>query len=110
MIGPLVFQKKPERVQAMQFKGWKNAVEIQRFALGSVFVPAGYEHRMRYEREYDRSNGHVYEENAPAYLSVLTAGGDHRANERDWVIIDAAGAISVCTSAEFESSYEQVIS
>lgn len=104
-----VFQKKPERVRAMQFKGWTNAVDIQRFAPGSVFVPRGYEHHLRRENEYDRSNGHVYDDIAPPYLAVLTAGGDRRVDEGDWVVIDSAGAIDVCTADKFKAVYEQVI-
>ncbi|OZC62746.1 hypothetical protein CH276_14090 [Rhodococcus sp. 06-470-2] len=109
MTAAEVFQTKPEKVQAMQFKGWRNAVDIQRFALCSVFVPAGYEHHLRYEREHDRSNGHVYEENAPGFLAVLTAGGDCRVNEGGWVIVDSAGAISVATEKAFAEAYELVI-
>jgi hypothetical protein len=104
------YRKRPVEVEAIQFTGWPSAEEIQTFAPGTVFVPAGYEHRMRYNHEKDRSNGNVYEDIAPAFLVIHTLEGDHRANIGDFIIRGVQGEFYPCKPDIFAQTYEPVVS
>ncbi|GGK32047.1 hypothetical protein GCM10010124_26000 [Pilimelia terevasa] len=100
------FRKKPVEVEAIQFDGQLASTEdINRLGAGAVYVPRGYEHRMRYDSEQDRSNGHVLDD-APPYLVIHTLEGDHRANVGDWIIRGVAGELYPCKPDIFEATYD----
>lgn len=101
------FRKKPVDVEAVKFTGWSSAVEIQTWLPGTLFVPRGYEHHLRYKREYDRSNGNVYPEIAPSFLVIASADGPARVDEGDWIIKDGE-IVSFCNTSTFTQTYEAV--
>ncbi|WP_052047615.1 hypothetical protein [Rhodococcoides fascians] len=102
------FQKLPVSIQAIQFRDWGSAILIQRWVPGCVYVPRGAEHSMRHENEHDRSNGHVYDDIAPPFIVIPTLEGDHRADERDWIIQGVKGEFYPCKPDIFAATYKAV--
>lgn len=102
------YRKKPVVIEARQFANWSSAIEIMTWATDVYLVPAGAEHPLRRESEHDASNGHVYEENAPAFLVVKTLEGPMRADEEHWIIRGVAGEFYPCKPDIFEETYEPV--
>ncbi|WP_160071991.1 hypothetical protein [Pseudoclavibacter sp. 8L] len=87
----------------MQFKGWQNATEIQRW-VRSAFVPRGYDHHLRTDRERD---GGYIEEHAPNFLVLFAAEGpgEVRVDQGDWIVRDASGQVSSYSSEGFEAAF-----
>lgn len=63
---------------------------------------------MRYEREHDRSNGHVYDDIAPPFIVIPTVDGEYRADDGDWVIQETTGDFSTCKPEIFKARYDAV--
>lgn len=108
MNEPQKFRKLPVVIDAIQFVGWGSAIEIQRWVPGCVYVPRGAEHSMRHEHEHDRSNGHVYDDIAPPFIVIPTLEGDHRADERDWIVRGVKGEFYPVKPEIFSVTYEAV--
>lgn len=102
------FVKKPEEIEAVQFDGWTNAGDIFTWADGRVFyVFRGYDHTLRREAEYDRSNGHCLDD-AVGYLVVHTLNGQVRADAQDWIAKDSDGDLVVYSSKTLDDLYDFV--
>ncbi|BCK58356.1 hypothetical protein [Nocardia wallacei] len=94
-------------VEAIQFESWSDALKIQEWAPGTIYVPLGYEHDMRREHELDSSTGYV-RDNAPAYLVVRTAKGLERADLGDWIVRGVTGEDFICPGGDFAKAYEEL--
>lgn len=105
---PQRFVKKPVEVEAMQYSGWGTFAELQQFAPGVYYVPAGAEHSLRRENEADPSNGNFYEDRAPDYLVVPTLEGNMRADRGDWIIRGVKGEFYPCKPDIFSATYDPV--
>lgn len=82
------YRPKVDDVEAVRFGGWVNAEEVTVWGQGKIFyVPRGHEHRLRLQREHDRSNGHLLAD-APHFLVVRGPGGSlgERADVGDWIV------------------------
>ena len=105
------FRKKPVEIQAVQFLDASFSAGFIAGWLGgkALLVDAGKEHRLRKKHEFDRSNGHCYPENAPAFLVIHTFTGPQRADRGDWIIKDAAGGFYPLDKLTFAATYEEVV-
>lgn len=99
------YRKKPVTVEAIQFLGWRNAAEIADWS-GAFYVPRGYDHPMRHDSEYDRSNMHINED-AREYLVIATLEGNHRADVGDWIIRGVEGEFYPCKPDIFDATYDE---
>ena len=109
---PMRAQKKPMEVESFVFQGWANADRIIEWR-GShdgaaYYVGRGYEHRMRRDHEFDRSNGHLLED-AEDYLVVKTRNSSWvRVDRLGVVIMDDLEHFEVLTGAEFKEAYDLI--
>lgn len=101
------YQKKPVRVEAIQFDGtWHRALEIMKWADGVYFVPKGHHHDLRTPGEMDRSIDCV-KEDASAFLVVATMEGDMRCGPGWWVIRGVKGEFYPCDDEIFKQTYNK---
>ena len=102
------FVKKPVEIQTIQFKDYSSAIEIFTWTEGKVFyVPAGFDHHMRYSTEKDRSTTHT-RDSASAFLVIYTLEGIMRADLGDWIIRGVKGEFYPCKPDIFEETYDPV--
>lgn len=100
-----VFTKKPVDIEACEFKDWASFLKIARWADNVYFVPEGYEHALRTENEFDRSNGHVLD-NAKPFMVIRTLEGDMRASVGDMIIKGVQGEFYPCKPQIFWETYD----
>jgi hypothetical protein len=78
------YRNRPVRIDAVQWDGTrKSEDEITRWALPRVRGSAGGRH-----------------------LTVVTPGGNQRANPGDWIVKGPDGRIRIMKAAEFDETYE----
>ena len=106
MEKPIQLRKKPVLVEAMEFKGWRNASDIHRWCQNVFYVGRAFEHALRDEREFDQGNGHVLRD-APEFLALMTADeGWVRVNVGDWIMKDENGKFSRIGKDVIDAFYE----
>lgn len=108
MNAPKRFRKKPVTIEAMQFRDWGTAIQIAEWSECAYYVGAGFEHNLRHKNEYDRSNGHCYAEDAPAFLVVSTLEGPMRCDVGSWVIRGVQGEFYPIKADILAATYEEV--
>ena len=99
---------KPVEVTAIQFHGWSNAMEIATAVATehrTFFVPQGYEHPERTDREKDRSTGHVRDD-APPYLMMVLDGIYQRVDKNLWIVRGLDGSWFAVHDADFKQLYQ----
>lgn len=78
--------RKPEYVQAIRFAGWGSAEAICDELPSLFYVPRGYDHKLRRDNEYDRSNGLLLTM-VDDFLVYTSSNGDKlRVNTGMWII------------------------
>ncbi|QKY80056.1 hypothetical protein SEA_DOGGS_56 [Gordonia phage Doggs] len=97
--------------QAVQWDGnFHSAEAIARALNGRVIlwpVPRGYEHKLRRDNEFDRSNGHILDD-AAAFLVVYRSDSDEspaRVEARQWFVWDDDD-VEVMTRKQFDQAYD----
>lgn len=98
----------PIEVQAIQFHGWSNfhtIVNIVPAEHRTYFVPQGYEHSERTNREKDGSTGNVLED-APPYLMMVLDGFYRRVEKRWWIVQGLDGLWFVVSNDDFKKLYQ----
>lgn len=81
-------QLRPQFAEVMKFEGWSNVREIHDWLKGRIFfVPRGYEHALRRENEFDRSNHHILEDAAPFLVLDSTDQGKVRVDVGEWIVL-----------------------
>jgi len=93
-------------LEAYQFKGWGDAIEFMNLNDSVYFVPPGYEHDLRYENEFDRSNGHLLD-TARSYLVVKAEDGLMRVDHGEWIIKGEDGKLGYMSDEAFKEHFVQ---
>lgn len=97
---------KPIEVTAIQFHGWSNFQALERVPAEYriYFVPQGYEHHERTDREKDRSTGHVRDD-APPFLMMVLDGIYTRVDKGWWIVHGLSESWFVVSDADFKKLY-----
>ncbi|QBI97690.1 hypothetical protein SEA_DOGFISH_1 [Gordonia phage Dogfish] len=108
--GPLTVRARVRSRRAIQWNGrYHHGEHIAHVLNGRVIVwpvPCGYEHQLRREHEFDRSNGHILD-TAAAYLVVYRSGADEDPQrvDRGWWFVWDDDEVQVVGPDEFPKIY-----
>lgn len=100
------FSSIPEEIDAIQFRDWQSATDIFTFGEGFMYVPQGYEHRLRRPEEFDHSNGALFN-GASEFLVFKTEQGEYRVDLGFWVLKKATGDVLVYHDDQFKQLYTE---
>ena len=91
------FRKKPVVIEAVQWTGNINRIEVE------TFVGKGLKSELESETAYEAGQG-------PPYFSLIieTLEGDHKAMPKDWIIKGVKGEFYPCKPDIFEATYEPI--
>lgn len=102
------YRSKPEKVKAVRFWNWSDAIMLYGEGINIFYVAVGADHSLRYPYEKDRSNGHVLKD-ADSFLVLRNEAVLNRVNHGDWIVIMPDGHIEYMDNDEFEAKYNKTL-